>query len=274
MIDYYLLLKPGIICGNLLTFTAGYLFATNGRFELYTYIYTLLGLAFVIASACVWNNYIDRVIDRKMTRTQNRPLASGRVSNVGALLFATVLLIAGNAVMLFGSSPTATLLADAGFVIYVGIYSLVKTKTHHSTLVGSLAGALPPLIGYCAVSEQIDAIGSILFLAMVLWQMPHFFAIGLWRQSDYSNAGVPILPVSHGVAETRRQMTLYIVALIPVLWILGVHYAAASAFVWLLFSLRRTHLVAGWGRQMFRFSLVVVAVLALQLMSLDCRPPV
>lgn len=274
MINYALIIKPGIILGNLLTFTAGFLLATHGEFNLFLYLSTLFGLGCIIASACICNNMIDCVVDQKMERTRNRPLASGALSRNKALLFALLLALLGNGIFLMTTNLLTTLLANTGFIIYVFIYSFIKTKTVHSTLIGSLAGALPPVIGYCAVSNRLDLAAALLFFMMVLWQMPHFFAIGLWRYEDYSKAGIPILPVSEGAFRTKIEMLLYIVFLVPTLVLmtfmgltgeLFLVTTSSFALAWLAYALLgfSTKNNSQWARQMFRLSLLMISAISL-----------
>lgn len=276
MINYYLLIKPGIICGNLITFAAGFLLASRGHFDLWLFLQTLFGMSCIIAAACVCNNYIDRFVDQKMERTKKRGLATGAIKTRTALAFAAAIGLFGNYILWRAANGLTVVLADVGFAVYVFLYSFLKCRTTYSTLIGSVSGAIPPVVGYCAVSGELDAAALILFMIMVFWQMPHFFAIGLWRQSDYQKAGIPILPVAKGAYRTKVHMVLYIVALLPamaMLTLLGytgylfMVCALAAGGAWLVLALSgfRTDQDAQWGRQMFRVSLVVINVLCLLL---------
>ncbi len=193
MIDYYLLMKPGIIFGNVVTFAAGFLLASKGDIKMGLFFTTLLGLSLIIASACVFNNYIDRYVDKKMERTKKRALASGLIKGRDALAFAVLLGIAGNLTLFLYANGLTVAVANVGFVVYVFLYSFLKCRTTYSTLIGSISGAIPPVVGYCAVSNQFDLAAGILFIIMIFWQMPHFFAIGLWHIDDYAKAEIPIL---------------------------------------------------------------------------------
>jgi protoheme IX farnesyltransferase len=274
MINYYLLLKPGIILGNLITFAAGFILATNGKIDFVLFFSTLLGLSLIIASACVWNNYIDRFVDQKMERTAQRPLATGKITIKKALLFAVVIGLLGNAILYTRSNLLALALADLGFFIYVGLYSFLKNDTSYSTLIGSVSGAIPPLVGYCSVSNQWDLCSSLLFLMMIFWQMPHFFAIGLWRLNDYKNAKIPILPVAKGIYRTKVQMLLYILALFPTLALLTIYEYTGTLFlvatlsvsvIWLFYGIKgfneEDH--TNWGKQMFRISLLLINTISI-----------
>jgi len=269
MINYYSLTKPGIIFGNLVTFVAGFLLAAQGVLHIGLFITSLLGLGFIIASACVFNNYIDRFIDQKMERTKDRGLASGLIKERNALLFAVMLGIIGNLTLYIYTNPLTVAVANVGFLVYVLVYSFLKYKTVHSTLIGSVAGAIPPVVGYTAVSNQLDAAAVVLFIMMIFWQMPHFFAIALWHYEDYAKAEIPVLPVTRGALRTKVQMALYILGLIPTVALLTwfghagyvfLAFTSAVGLAWLYVSLKGFVAECDklWGRKMFRLSLVMI----------------
>ena len=177
MIKPYLqVTKPGIIVGNLISVVGGFLLASKGSINGYLLILTLLGVSLVVASGCAFNNLIDRDIDPKMERTKNRVLVRGLASARVTFALATILGIAGFVVLYFGANPLAMWLSVMGFVVYVGIYSLyMKRHSVYGTLIGSLSGAAPPVIGYCAVSNNFDAGALILLAIFSLWQMQSRF---------------------------------------------------------------------------------------------------
>jgi protoheme IX farnesyltransferase len=274
MINYYLLIKPGIIFGNLITLAAGFLLASKGVFDFSLFFSVLLGLSLIMASACVFNNYIDRPIDRKMERTKNRPLVTGVISNYNAISFAIVLGLMGISVLYVTTNLLTVGVAFFGFLVYVILYSLWKSKTIYGTAIGSVAGAVPPVVGYCAVSNQLDLGALIFFTMMILWQMPHFFAIAIYRLADYTKAGIPVLPVMRGMQQTKIHMLLYILAFIGTASALtffqytGLIYLSAVlilGFCWLVLCLAgfKSQNEARWGQQMFQFSLVLVTLLCL-----------
>lgn len=280
MIDYYLLTKPGIILGNLFTFAAGFLLASRGHLNLGLFTITLLGLGFIIASACVFNNYIDRHEDRKMERTKNRALASGTIKDRNALIFGLLLAVAGTFTLLTFTNPLTLGVTLVGFFVYVFLYSFLKKKTVYSTLIGSIAGAVPPVVGYCAVSNQLDAAAWILFALMIFWQMPHFFAISLWHMDDYAKAGIPLMPIVRGIERTKVHMVLYIIGLIPITALLTWHHYTGPIFLaavtslglgWLVYSLKGFNADCDkhWGRQMFRISLAMISAICL-IIPFDC----
>lgn len=277
MIDYYLLMKPGIILGNLVPFVAAFLLASERHFDLHLFIVTLIALSFIMASGCICNNYIDRHLDREMQRTKNRPLVTGVISVKQALLLSSILFFSGNILLYIYVNQLTLLLGDIGFFVYVVLYSTLKSKTVYSTLIGSVAGAIPPLVGYCAVSNHFDVAAALLFSIMVLWQMPHFFAIALWHLEDYTKANIPVLPISKGAFRAKIHITIYILCLLPTVSLLH-YFGYASLFflvvttsvglLWFAFSLRGffsecdTH----FGQQMFRFSLVMINTICFTLL--------
>lgn len=272
MINYYLLTKPGIIIGNLITVAAGFLLASKGSIHMALFLATLLGLTFIMASACVFNNYIDRHIDGKMNRTKNRPLVQGSISRSQAILFALFLGILGNVILFFYTNLLTIAVADIGFFVYVVLYSLWKCRTIYGTAIGSIAGAVPPVVGYCAASNHFDLGALILFIMMVLWQMPHFFAIALFHFEDYVAAGIPVLPVQRGILRTKIHMFLYILSFIFVAMLLTFfHYTgyiylivttiASLSWLWLCTKGFKSQNDQVWGSQMFRFSLLVITLI-------------
>lgn len=270
--QYIQLTKPGIIMGNIVTATAGYMLAAQGALRLSLFITALLGLSFVIASACVCNNYIDRDLDKKMARTQNRALARGLISTSHALIFASILGLIGIITLLFFTNLLTAAVAVFGFIVYVLLYSFSKYLTPLCTLIGSAAGAVPPVVGYTAITARLDLCAILLFFTIVMWQMPHFFAIAIYRLQDYQAAAIPVVPVKRGIANTKIQMLLYIIAFMIFSALLTVYDYTSQAYLfmtsivgglWLLLALKgfTSKHDALWARQMFVFSLLVVMAL-------------
>lgn len=272
MINYYLITKPGIVLGNLITVAAGFLLASKGVVNLWLFIATLMGLGFIMASACVCNNYIDRNTDKKMERTKKRAIVQGLISGRHAIFFAVILEIIGNLILIKYTNLLTVFVAGIGFVVYVFIYSLWKCRTIYGTAIGSIAGAVPPVVGYCAVSNQFDTGALILFMMMVLWQMPHFFSIAIYRYSDYKKAGIPVLPVEKGMIRTKIHMVIYIVGFIVAATLLtffnytGNVYLIVTIFMslawlWLCVQGFKTNNDNVWGRKMFQLSLVLITAI-------------
>lgn len=272
MINYYLLTKPGIILGNLVTVAAGFILGSQGNINVMLFLATLLGITLIMASACVFNNYIDRSIDKKMNRTKNRALVLGLITGPNALLFGSVLGFFGLLVLSAFTNLLTVAIAGIGFFVYVVLYSFWKGKTVYGTAIGSIAGAVPPVIGYCSASGQFDAAAVILFAIMVFWQMPHFFAIALQHFDDYKKANIPALPIAKGILRTKIHMLLYILAFIPLTMMLTFFGYTGQIFLvmttvislaWLALCIKgfSTSNFQHWGKQMFRLSLVVLLVI-------------
>ncbi len=206
---FLLLTKPGIIAGNALTAAAGFALGSSHLFQPWLFLAALAGLSLIIGSACVLNNYIDRKADQKMERTKTRALAVGTISTRHALLFSLILGVSGTLILFFFVNLLSAAAALFGFIAYIGIYSFSKYHTVHGTLIGSLAGAVPPIVGYTAASNRFDLIAIIFFTMLVFWQMPHFYAIAIYRLKEYQAASIPVLPAKRGIQAAKIQMILY-----------------------------------------------------------------
>ena len=282
MNKYYELAKPGIIYGNSITAIAGFFLATKGDINWLLLVAMLIGLGFVMGGACVYNNCLDRDIDQKMSRTQTRATVTREISERNAWIYGSVLLLAGAAILFFFTNILTLCIAFIGTIIYVGIYTPLKRRTVYSTLIGALAGATPPVVGYCAVTGVFNVEALLLFLILFFWQMPHFYAIAIYRQSEYEAAGIPLLPIKKGIAQTKVHMLVYVilftlVALSLAFFFLGfVRYIYLAVMLivsvmWLYFSIsgffRKTDSTQ-WARKMFLFSLIVITTWSLLLVIL------
>ena len=279
---YYLLTKPGIIAGNLITTASAFVLASRGSIDYRLFLATTIGLFFVIASACVFNNYIDRKADGKMARTKNRALVKGTISVRQACVFAILLGCLGFVSLALYTNLLAAGVALFGFFVYVVLYSFWKYHTSYATLVGSIAGAVPPVVGYCAASNRFDAGALLVFVILVLWQMPHFFSIAMYRSHEYAAASIPVLPVKSGNFVTKIHMLAYVIAfmavsLMPTLFgLTGEVYLVVAVLLgisWLGLSIRgfRAENDFRWARKMFALSLAVITILCFA-MSLDVVP--
>lgn len=281
MIKPYLqVTKPGIIFGNLISVIGGFLLAAKGVIDYPLFFTTLIGVSLVIASGCIFNNYIDRDIDRIMERTKNRVLVRGLIDPKIILIYASILGIAGMLLLYVAANVLAMILAIIGFVIYVGVYSLyMKRKSVYGTLIGSLSGAAPPVIGYCAVTGHFDTGALILLAIFSLWQMPHSYAIAIFRFHDYQRANIPVLPVIKGISVTKNHIILYILAFMVATLMLtlsgyaGYKYLAVSSAVsiwWLGMALSgyKTANDVIWARKLFFFSIIAITSLSV-MMSVD-----
>ncbi len=276
MINYYLLTKPGIILGNLVTVAAGFLLASKDGFHFGLFLATMLGLSFIMASGCVVNNYIDRSIDAKMKRTKNRALVIGLIPAQNAIAFSIVLGAIGNLILGAYTNLLTALVADFGFFVYVVLYSVWKSRTVYGTAIGSISGAIPPVVGYCAVSHQLDLGAGLLFAIMVLWQMPHFFSIALFYIEDYKAAQIPVLPIIKGARRAKIHMVIYIIGFICAAALLTFFHFTGPAYLfvvtgvgaaWLLLCLKGFASTNDrlWGYKMYRFSLLVITLTCLMI---------
>jgi len=272
--------KPGIIFGNVLSVAGGFFLASKGHVDFGLFLIAMIGTSLVVASGCVFNNCIDRDIDLKMERTKNRVLVQGLVSLKLALAYATVLGVVGVGLLYYKANALAALFAVIGFVIYVGFYSLyLKRKSVHGTLVGSLSGAMPPVIGYVAVSNSFDLAALTLLVMFSLWQMPHSYAIAIFRFNDYLAASIPVLPVKRGIRVAKRHILIYILAFLLATLMLtfggyaGLNYlavAAAMGMYWLYMAWTgyKAKDDTVWARKLFVFSIFTITALSVA-MSLD-----
>jgi heme o synthase len=267
--NYFILTKPGIIFGNLIPAIGGFFLASQGKFEWVLFLITISGLGFVIASACVFNNISDKKIDGKMARTRKRPLVTGKISIFNAIIFGSVLLVSGSFLLGFLTNLLTLFVALTGFFFYVVVYGFGKRMTDWGTVIGSISGAIPPVVGYVAVSNNIDTAAILLFLILVFWQMPHFYAIAIYRLKDYQDAGIPVLPIKKGILVTKLHITFYIVGFLfatVLLSILGytgtisVILISILTLAWLIYTVIGFGVKNNgiWARKMFIFSLIVL----------------
>jgi heme o synthase len=273
---YYNLAKPGIIYGNLLTAAAGFFFASHWHNSYGLFIAMLAGTALIIGSGCVVNNVIDRDIDKKMERTKKRATVTGQIPLKSALIYALVIGILGCLILAIFINTLSLIVALFGFVIYVIFYGYAKRKTVYGTLVGSLAGAVPPLIGYVAFTNYIDQAGILLVFILICWQLTHFYAISLYRKKDYAAAGIPVWSVVKGDWSTELQAVGFI-ALFTV-FSLSMFFFGYTGFVylivtfllgiiWLWYSVLNVGKLnpSAWGRNVFISSLYVILIISVAL---------
>lgn len=219
------------------------------------------------------NNGIDRDFDRKMERTRHRPVPSGRVSRRAAVLLGLIFAGAGVWSLSVGVNLLAAWLGAAGSFLYVVVYTLwLKRISHSNTVIGSLSGAIPPLIGWAAAGQGLTWPAWILFFILFLWQPPHFFALALLKTDDYRRAGIPMLPVVKGERNTRRQMLFFVCLLLPVSLLLGRSGTLSWGYSVTALVLGVSYLILAllrvkkgeekrWARWMFRYSLIYLTLI-------------
>jgi len=217
-LDFVELTKPRIAVLVLFTVGVGALLAYQPGLDLMQLVHALVGTALVASGASALNQWLERESDAQMRRTENRPLPTGRLSSAEVFCFGVALSIVGLGYMFFLMlHPLAGALTAATLVSYVFVYTPLKRKTTLNTLIGAVPGALPPVIGWSAMTGTLDTSAGILFLIVFLWQIPHFLAIAWIYREDYARAGLKMLPVvDEDGGATSRQMVLYTFALIPI----------------------------------------------------------
>ena len=214
--DYVELTKPRIALVVLVTTFAGMWLAAGHSLTLALIVPTLLGTWLAAAAAGALNNYIDRDIDRLMSRTRQRATAAGRVNPQHVLYFGLVLAAAAFLVIVSSSNLFAATLAMGTIYFYVVVYTMwLKRHSDLCTEIGGIAGALPPIIGWAAVTGTIGTPALLLFLIVFIWQPPHFWVLAILREDEYRRAGIPMLPVTAGSYVTKAKMLLYTAALLP-----------------------------------------------------------
>ena len=208
-VEHYLsLTKPRLSSLVLLTTAVGYAIAP-GSLPLLSLICVLLGTSLIVASANAFNCYLERDTDQFMERTRNRPLVTRALHTTPALIFAWSLLFISLALLYFFSNPMTTYLGVLGFVFYVCLYTPMKRSSSWALAVGAIPGAIPPVMGWTAVSNSIDLPALVLFAILFVWQLPHFISIALFRYQDYKNAGMKTLPVVVGERLAQWHMICY-----------------------------------------------------------------
>lgn len=212
--DYYELTKPRVVMLLLLTALVGMCLASESWIPWQTLIAGIIGIGLLSSAAAVINHAVDHRIDSQMARTFNRPVARGKVSIQKALVFAFVLAAIGMATLLAFVNALTAWLTLASLVGYAGVYTMyLKRATPQNIVIGGLAGAAPPLLGWVAVTGEIHAYSLLLVLIIFTWTPPHFWALAIHREKDYAKAEIPMLPVTHGVEFTKTSVLLYTVLL-------------------------------------------------------------
>jgi protoheme IX farnesyltransferase len=220
---YFELTKPKVVALIVFTSIVGTLLASPGFPPLDALIWGNLGIGLAAACAATINHVLDRRIDEQMTRTRARPLPTGQLNERQALAFAAVLGIAAMAILAFLVNSLTAVLTFCSLIGYAVIYTVwLKRATSQNIVIGGAAGAAPPVLGWAAVTDTIDPNALLLFLIIFVWTPPHFWALAIARRDDYARAGIPMLPVTHGVEYTRLHVLLYtillmLVTLLPVL---------------------------------------------------------
>jgi protoheme IX farnesyltransferase len=215
--DYYELCKPRVVLLMLLTSVIGMFMATPGMVRWQVLLFGNLGIALCAGSAAAVNHLVDRRIDLVMSRTHDRPIAQGRIDTTHAILFALVLGLLGMGILITQINQLTAWLTLASLLGYAVVYTLwLKRATPQNIVIGGLAGAAPPLLGWTAVTNSVDGHGLLLVLIIFAWTPPHFWALAVHRRDEYAKVDIPMLPVTHGIPYTKLHTLLYTLILFAV----------------------------------------------------------
>ncbi|MGM0897654.1 MAG: heme o synthase [Bacillota bacterium] len=272
--DFLALIKIGIVNSNLITVFTGLWLAfqfseTNFLDHMDILVYTLVGSALIIAGSAAMNNYIDTDIDPLMASKRSRPTVTGRFKPSAVLALAISFIVIGE-LFLFSASVSAGLFGIAGIFAYVVLYSMWSKRRHvGNTIVGSISGAIPPLIGWAAVEPTLGMGAWALFLIMFIWQPPHFYALAMKRTEEYRAANIPMLPVVKGFHRTKKSMLAWVLLLFPLPFLLtelGIGFiilATALNIGWLVLAIRGFNVADDlkWAKKMFIYSLNYMTIL-------------
>jgi heme o synthase len=272
--DFLALIKVGIVNSNAMTTFTGLWLAlhfSGAHFldNIDLILVTLIGSSLIVAGSCSLNNYIDRDIDHLMERTKGRPTVTGRVQP-GKVALMSFLLIGAGTAFLLTTTVTAAVIGIIGVFSYVVLYTMWSKRQYVSnTIVGSISGAVPPLIGWAAVDANLDVMAWMLFAIVFVWQPPHFYALAMRRVEEYRAAGIPMLPVVKGFKATKRSIFLWVAALLPLPFFLpslGIAFivlATALNIGWLALGIYGLKLKDDikWAKMMFIYSLQYLTVM-------------
>lgn len=275
--DYLELTKPKVVVLMLITSLAGMFLATRAGVGWSVLVFGNLGIGLCAGGAAVVNHVVDRRIDALMARTRKRPLAQGRVEPLPALLFALALALLGMALLLIFTNALTAWLTLASLLGYAVLYTgFLKRATPQNIVIGGLAGAAPPLLGWVAVSGQVSAEPLLLVLIIFAWTPPHFWALAIHRKEEYAKADIPMLPVTHGERYTKLHILLYTLILLAVsllpyaIHMSGLLYLACALalglrflrWAWVLYRGSRPHAAIGT----FKYSIVYLFALFIALL--------
>lgn len=270
--DYVELCKPRVVALMLLTVLVGMYLAAPGWVSLITIASALIGVGMCAGSAAAINHLVDKRIDAIMQRTKKRPVAHGRVSVQQAIWFASIIGILGLAILTYFVNLLTAVLTFFTLIGYAGIYTgYLKRATSQNIVIGGLAGAAPPLLGWTAVTNNLDPWALLLVLIIFTWTPPHFWALAIYRLDDYKHANIPMLPVTHGIQYTKLNVLLYtvlllVVSVLPfVVGMSGIFYLAGALLLgarflfWSILLYRSEKAIV--AMQTFRFSIIYLMLL-------------
>lgn len=277
--DYLNLTKPNIVIGNLLSSMGCFFIASQGNIHYFNFFYMSIGMTLIIAANCILNNIIDRDIDSVMLRTRNRLLAKNRTLSIKKITFFAILLnILGFLFLERTKNVIIILLSIIAIFVYIGIYSFwAKRNTIYSTIIGSISGSIPPVIGYCTAANKFDIGACVILLIFSFWQIPHSYSILIFRAKDYQAALIPTFLNTKGIEITRIHIITCIIGFsitIATLTIIGytsytlLFIISIMNFFWIYVGLHEYKLINNnliWAKKMFLLSLIIIIFLNLLL---------
>jgi protoheme IX farnesyltransferase len=245
---YYQLTKPKVVALLVLTAVVGMMLASPGLPDLWLILLASSGIGLVSGAAAAFNHVLDQKIDAQMARTYMRPLPKGRLTSAQAITFACVLAVAGFLILILAVNALTAYLTLLGLFGYAVVYTLLlKRATPQNIVIGGVAGALPPVLGWTAVTGSVSSEALLLMMIVFAWTPPHFWALAIHRVNDYAKAGIPMLPVTHGIEFTKTLILLYTLLLMAVCWL--PYLIGMTGILYLLVS---TYLNIGFIRHAWR----------------------
>lgn len=276
--DYLELCKPRVVLLMILTSLVGMCLASPGAVPFIPLVFGNLGIALVASAAAAFNHLADQHFDRLMGRTQNRPIAKGKISSKNSMIFAGILFVIGMAIlflMINVITAVLTFLSLIGYAIFYTLY--LKHATPQNIVIGGIAGAAPPLLGWTAITGAVSAQPLLLVLIVYVWTPPHFWALAIYRLEDYAKANIPMLPHTHGVAYTKLHIVLYTILLacvstLPfIIGMSGIIYLVGVSIINLGFLYYSVKLYFNsdtkWAIQTFRYSIYYLGMLFVLLLA-------
>ncbi|MCV2528497.1 MAG: heme o synthase [Candidatus Lightella neohaematopini] len=270
-------IKLKIVIGNLLSLISGFLLAsrTTKIINIKLLIYTILGMFFLLVSNCLLNNYIDRDIDIIMDRTKDRLFINNKILSLLLLWMSILLATLGLIILVITNNLLVLILSLLGTIIYILFYSIyLKRNSLYSILIGSLSGAMPPVIGYCSILN-FNYESLILMLIFITWQIPHSYALSIMYINDYKKANIPVLPLYYGYLTTRKYIIIFIILYILLIFLLGILTNSNMYFiitnlpamiVWLYISLGINN-INNWAKKIFILSIININIFNLSILS-------
>ncbi|MCR3754732.1 MAG: heme O synthase [Candidatus Westeberhardia cardiocondylae] len=268
ILHYIALCKPSIVLANLISLISGFIFASKYYINYTLLLFISFSMCLIIAASCVFNNYIDYNIDKKMQRTKNRILVKKLITKKNSLIYAIILTITGFLLLYHCANIIVICLAKVSFIIYVIIYSIfMKTSSPYSVLTGSISGAIPITIGYCSVTNTFDTTALLLFLIFIFWQIPHSYSLIILKFQEYKTANIPTMVSKIGIPKTKKYIKLYIcifallTSLLTMLGHTGYTYLLTITTMniwWIMTTIQKNIPTKNYAKKIFTQSIIII----------------